>query len=95
MDHTGWTGVAEALADLDFPATKEQIVAHAREREAPPDAERLLRGLAQATYRNISEVRSSVPLDPAADEGQTAADKAQQARARTTGVAEHMRAGDR
>jgi hypothetical protein len=94
MDHTAWAGVAEASADLDFPATKDQIVAHARQRRAPPDADRLLRGLPLATYRNISEVRSSVPLDPAVDERQTAADKAKQARAKTQGVAEHLRAVD-
>jgi hypothetical protein len=95
MDNTGWSAVAEALDDIEFPADKEQIVRHAEARGAPPEGMRLLRGLPVATYRNISEVRSSVPIDPAADEGQTATDKAQQARERQSRAAEHLRPVDR
>ncbi|HEX8631787.1 MAG TPA: DUF2795 domain-containing protein [Catenuloplanes sp.] len=95
MENPGWTSVAEALNDLDFPATKQEIVDHALDKRASHDALRLLRGLPIETYRNISEVRSSVPLDPARDDGGTPADKAAQARSpHSKGIAEHLRRTD-
>jgi|SRR4051812_20415404 hypothetical protein len=95
MADTGWTAVAEALNDLDFPATKQQIVDHALDKRADHDALRLLRGLPVETYRNISEIRSSVPLDPAADDGLSAGDKALRARSsHSSRVAEHLRRPD-
>ena len=91
-DPTGWTDVQQTLADLDFPATKEQVVTHAEQRGCSFDALRLLRALPLATYRNISEIRSSVPLDPALDDGQDADLKARQARSPHDGrIAEHLR----
>lgn len=78
MESPGWTSVAEALNDLDFPATRQQIVDHALDKRAN-DALRLLRGLPVETYRNIAEVRRSVPPDPAADGGRSAADQAARA----------------
>jgi hypothetical protein len=57
--------IQELLDDLDFPAEKEQIVAHALERGAfASPAVRALRALPLSTYRNMSEVRSSVRLAP-------------------------------
>ncbi|GIF41750.1 DUF2795 domain-containing protein [Actinoplanes xinjiangensis] len=58
--------VQELLEDLDFPADKDDIVRHATGRGAPADspAVRALRGMPLATYRNISEIRSSVDLRP-------------------------------
>lgn len=95
MGHSGWTGVAEALEDLDFPVTKQQIVDHALDKRADDDVLRLLRGLPVETYRNISEVRSSVPLDPADDDGLTDADKARQARSpHSSRIAGHLRRTD-
>jgi hypothetical protein len=44
-----------------------------------------------ATYRNISEIRSSVPLDPAEDDGLSASERAERARSPHTRVAEHLR----
>ena len=95
MADNAWAGVAEALNDLDFPASKQEIVDHAETRNAEHDVVRLLRGLPVETYRNISEVRSSVPLDPAEDDGVTAAQRAQQARLpHGNRVAEHLRTTD-
>jgi hypothetical protein len=92
MDNTGFAAVAQALADLDFPASKDEIVGHARRRGAD-SAVRLLKALPPETYRNMGEIRSSVPLDPAADDGQSAAGKAEQARSpHSRQIAEHLRA---
>jgi hypothetical protein len=95
MDATGWTDVRETLNDLDFPATKEQIVAHAERTGAPPASLRLLRGLPLESYRNIAEIRSSVPIDPAADDRQTTDLKARQSRSsHDERIAEHLRRPD-
>lgn len=84
----------EALNDLDFPASKEEIVTHA-EQYGDWEAVRMLRAMPLATYHNISEIRSSVPLDPTDDEGRTAAVKAKQARSpHSRRVAEHLREVD-
>lgn len=66
MSHDTFADVQTLLEDLDFPADKEQIVAHASGRGAAADspAVRALRAMPLATYRNISEVRSSVGLGP-------------------------------
>jgi len=58
--------VQALLEDLDFPADKDAIVAHATGRGAGPDsaAVRALRAMPLATYRNMSEIRSSVDLRP-------------------------------
>ncbi len=59
-----WDRVQEALNDLDFPAAKDDIVAHAQERGGDGDVLKMLRAIPVDTYRNISELRSSVRLDP-------------------------------
>ncbi|MDQ7909495.1 DUF2795 domain-containing protein [Phytohabitans sp. ZYX-F-186] len=92
MDETGWNGVRAALDDLDYPARKEQVVGHAERRGAPAAAMRLLRGLPLETYRNLDEIRSSVPLDPAADDGQTPDERARRARSpHNHRIAQHLR----
>jgi hypothetical protein len=92
MDATGWTDVQQALDDLDFPADKEAVVAHAERHGGTDAARHLLRTLPLATYRNMAEIRSSVRLDPAADDGQTADLKVRQTRSRhTRRIAEHLR----
>ena len=91
MGQSDWDRVAQALEDLDFPADKDAIVAHARSRGAGDETVRLLRALPLAVYRNISEIRSSVPLDPAEEEGRTEDQRAEQARSGHTGVAEYLR----
>ena len=91
MHETAWGRVAETLNDIDFPAAKDEIVRHAQARGASDDAMRLLRALPLATYQNISEIRSSVPLDPAEDEGRSAGDLAGRARSQHVGVAGYLR----
>jgi hypothetical protein len=58
--------VQALLEDLDFPADKDTVVRHAEQRGGDHDsaAVRALRGMPRATYRNMSEIRSSVDLDP-------------------------------
>jgi hypothetical protein len=58
--------VQTLLENLDFPADKDRIVAHATGRGASEDsaAVRALRAMPLATYRNMSEIRSSVDLPP-------------------------------
>jgi uncharacterized protein DUF2795 len=51
MDRT-WDRLTKALEDPDFPASKEEIVAHAGRRGADPETLRLVRALPLATYRN-------------------------------------------
>lgn len=95
MTEAGWRTVTEALSELDFPATKEDIVAYARRNGVPEPVQRLLRGLPLGTYQNISEIRSSAPPYPAVDEGLTRSERAHKARGRNKGqarlVAEHLR----
>jgi Protein of unknown function (DUF2795) len=90
-----WGDVAEALNDLDFPATKNDVVEHARQRGAPGPVQRLLRGLPVETYANMSEIRKAAPPDPAVDEGLDASGRAAKARGRRDPhgrrVAEHLR----
>ena len=66
MSQQTFTDIQELLDDLDFPADKDAIVAHATSRGGSPDspAVRALRAMPLATYRNMSEVRSSVDLPP-------------------------------
>ena len=91
MASTDFQAVQRALVDLDFPASKDQIVRHA-ERSGDAGAVRMLRALPLGTYLNISEIRSSVPLDEAAEDGQTPADKAARARSvHSRQIAEHLR----
>lgn len=86
-----WTHVQEALRDLDFPATKEEIVRHA-EGYGDRTTVRMARALPLATYRNMGEIRSSVPLDPAQDEGLTPADEVRRARSpHDHRIAQHLR----
>ncbi|BCB77656.1 hypothetical protein GCM10022251_63740 [Phytohabitans flavus] len=92
MDETGWNDVRAALNDLDYPANKDQVVAHAEQRDATAPAMRLLRGLPWETYRNLGEIRQSAPIDAAADERQTPDEKARQARSpHNRRIAEHLR----
>jgi len=52
------------LEDLDFPADKDHIVAHAAARGAADDspAAKALRAMPPDLYRDISEIRSSLDL---------------------------------
>ena len=66
MSQNTFAEVQTLLQDLDFPADKDAIVEHARQRGGAPDSDavRALRAMPLATYRNMSEIRSSVDLPP-------------------------------
>jgi hypothetical protein len=68
MRTVDWADIELALNDADFPASKEQLVAHAEHGVASEDAIRALRALPLAVYGNVAEVRRSVPLGFADDE---------------------------
>jgi hypothetical protein len=95
MRDADWRSVAEALSDLDFPATKQQVVEHVRQKDVPEPVQRLLRGMPVGTYQNISEIRSSAPPRPDVDEHLSDSAQARQARERHTRhgrrIAEHLR----
>jgi molybdopterin biosynthesis enzyme len=76
MSTSEWDGVAVALEDIDFPADKEDLVKHVEAKPADEHTVKLIRALPVATYANISEIRSSVRLDPAADDGEDASERA-------------------
>jgi uncharacterized protein DUF2795 len=63
---TTFTEIQDLLDDLDFPADKDQIVDHAESRGGGHDspAVKALCAMPVATYRKISEIRSSVDLPP-------------------------------
>jgi hypothetical protein len=84
--------VREALKDVDFPADKGELLDHARQRGADQVAIKLLRGLPPETYDNMGEIRSSVSINEAAEDGQTPARKAEQSRsAHSHRIAEYLR----
>ena len=91
MDQTTWNTIIEALNDVDFPADKQDLVAHVEGRGADQETVRLLRALPVGSYRNIAEIRSSVSLDPGAEEGRSAAQRATRARSPHVRVAEYLR----
>jgi hypothetical protein len=90
-----WKEAEKALNDIDFPAGKDDIVAHAAHRTDHEEVVRLLRVLPPGTYDNMVQVRRSVRIDPAAYEGQTTSQKVDQVRSRhSRRIAEHVRDTD-
>ncbi len=84
--------LARWMGDVDFPASKEQLVAHAERAGADPEVRRALRALPLADYRNLEEVMQSVPVAVE----RTEADRARQRREHPKpGLAEHMKDGPR
>ena len=60
------------LNDLGFPASKEQIVEHARGRSgARSDAARALAAMPVGDYANLAEVLRSVPAQPSPELSET------------------------
>lgn len=53
--------IEQSLADLDFPASKDDIVRHVEEHGAP-EALHWVRSLPIAEYANLDEVKRSFPL---------------------------------
>lgn len=82
--------VKHALATMDFPASKEQLVSHVEHNSGDQTTIRAIRALPLADYENIGQVAGSVPLDKASEEGQSDSDKAQEQRHnQESGLAEH------
>ena len=90
MAHATAAEVLQALRDLDYPASKEAIVACAENAGAPDGVLRAVRALALADYANKDEVVRSLDLDPAPR--RSASDKNDAARDRDKrGIAESAR----
>ena len=84
--------IRAALVDVDYPADKQTIVERAAANGADEPTLKALRAMPLADYDNVTEVIRSADLDPAAAEGQTPHDQAQQARAGgRPGIAQHLR----
>jgi len=91
MNGASWAQVEEAISDLDFPVTKDEIVTYA-EQYGDWNVVRLFKALPIATYRSVAELRASVRLDPAEDEGLTPSIKAEHARSHHSNkIAEYLR----
>jgi hypothetical protein len=87
-----WDEAEQALNDIDFPASKEDVVAHAAGRSGRSDVIRLLQGMPLGTYDNLEQVRRSVRINASASEGQTDREKAAKVRSsHSHRIAEHMR----
>jgi hypothetical protein len=91
MQNASWAGMQDALRDIDFPADKDTILEHVLEYTSDRGVVRLARELPRETYQNMSEVRSSVRLDPGVEDGVTDARRAVQARSGNRRVAEYLR----
>ncbi|MFB4314209.1 DUF2795 domain-containing protein [Actinomadura sp. 21ATH] len=86
--------IEELLGDLDFPASKQEIVEHAHRDGAGTDAERALAGLPLGDYDNLQQVLRSVDVDP--DPGRSPAERDyQRTHHNKPGLAEHMRETER
>lgn len=82
--------VREALYALDYPADKDQIVAHAADLGADESVVRKLRTLPLAIYDTREQVVDALSFDRAVTDAQTMSDKAYQRRHHTTpDLAEH------
>ncbi|GLZ02702.1 hypothetical protein Acsp03_01690 [Actinomadura sp. NBRC 104412] len=82
--------IEEMLGDLAFPASKQQIVAHAHYRRPGSAAERALAALPLGDYDNVEQVLRSVPTEP--DPGRSPAERDyQRTHHRKPLLAEHMR----
>ncbi len=87
--------VRDVLVDVDYPATKDELLSAARRRGADEDAIRALRALPPVDYGNEDEVLRSVGVHPADRSGETVADQAERRREHThPGLAEHMKDTD-
>lgn len=55
--------VRAALNDVDYPVSKDDLVAHVERTGAPEDVVRSVRALPLAIYDNDSQVLRSLPLE--------------------------------
>lgn len=91
MQNASWAGMQDALRDIDFPADKDAILEHVLEYTSDRGVVRLARELPHETYHNMSEIRSSVRLNPGVEDGVTESRRAEQARSKNRRVAEYLR----
>ncbi|MFD7708693.1 DUF2795 domain-containing protein [Streptomyces sp. NPDC059785] len=85
--------VVDALEDVDFPASRDELVEAAR-RSGGGSAEVVaaLRAIPPDEYANREEVARSVRVDPASDLGLSPAQRAEQARkGGRPGQSQHLR----
>jgi hypothetical protein len=69
MAHVSTDEVLSALRNVDFPASKEELLRAAREAGASDEVIRALRAIPPVEYANRNEVARSVPVDPAEELG--------------------------
>lgn len=83
--------VRAALDGLNYPASKDDVVAHVTRQETDESVLRLLRALPVAIYDNRGDVMAAVPFDQGAvGEGQDTEDRMNERRHHThSGLAEH------
>ncbi len=80
------------LVDVDYPASKDALLATAQRHEAGENALRALRALPPVDYRNESEVLRSIDVHPAESAGQSRSERAAQTREHShRGLAQHMK----
>lgn len=72
--------VKRALKNVDFPATKEELIRAAEAAGAPGNVIAALRAVPPEEYANRAEVARSIPTDPTADLDLSPAQRAEQAR---------------
>ena len=63
-----YAAVRAALADVDYPASKDDLLAAVRRNNADGDIERALRAVPPEEYRNLEEVLRSTGTDDEAAE---------------------------
>lgn len=83
----------DVLSDLDFPADKDDVVAHAEQRGAGREVASALRAMPPAQYNQVEEVLRAVPLADPEVEDRSGTEGAQQRKGRS-GVAEHLRSAE-
>jgi hypothetical protein len=59
MHESEWDDVAKILGDVQFPANRQDIINHARARQATEHTLALIRELPVGVYRNLMDVRIS------------------------------------
>ncbi len=70
--------VKRALKNVDFPATKEELIRAAEAVGAPDNVIAALRAVPPEEYANRAEVARSIPTDPTADLDLSPAQRAEQ-----------------
>jgi len=79
----------DALADVDYPAGKQELIDHAVRNRADAEVLAVLRALPPVDYDNFAMVLRSVDTQEAT--GQSPTEKPVRARQRDKPIAEHLR----